>query len=104
MTLPGLVCLLIGLAFAEVLIGRITGGRALPWNRGRRAPAAATGFEEVSALFQGSKHIEFEQRTHSLMYREDETDGAPPLAYDPRVNRVTVRARIDTAGPGDTAR
>ncbi|WP_280423605.1 DUF6191 domain-containing protein [Nocardia carnea] len=99
-----MVCLILGLASAYVLLGRLPGGGALPWNRGRRAPAAATGFEEVSALFQGSKHIEFEQRNHSLMDREDETDGAPPLAYDPATDRVTVRARTGGTGPGDTAR
>ncbi len=38
MTLPGLVCLLIGLAFAEVLIGRLTGGRPQPRNRGAPPP------------------------------------------------------------------
>ncbi|MEU1981369.1 DUF6191 domain-containing protein [Nocardia sp. NPDC019395] len=108
MTLPGLVCLLIGLAFAEVLVNRLTGVRLLPWNRGnparRTRPVAATGFEEVAAVFQGSKHIEFEQRRHSLMHREDESDGAPPLpAYDPAANRVTIRAAAHTEPGGGAA-
>jgi hypothetical protein len=104
MTLPGLVCLLIGLAFGEVAVNRLTGARLLPWKRRRPArPVAATGFEEVAALFQGSKHIEFEQRRHSLMHREDESDGAPPLlAYDPAANRVTLRSVAHTE-PGSAA-
>lgn len=35
MTLPGLVCLLVLLAFAETLWNRLTGGRMLPWTRAR---------------------------------------------------------------------
>ncbi|MGW1737342.1 DUF6191 domain-containing protein [Nocardia sp. NPDC001965] len=91
MTLPGLVCLLIALAFAEVTVNRITGGRLLPWTRrhGSRT-VAATGFEQVNAMFQGSKHIEFEQRQHALMHRDEESDGAPPLlAFDSVANRIT---------------
>ncbi|WP_280489750.1 hypothetical protein [Nocardia carnea] len=49
MTLPGLVCLLIGLAFAEVLIGRLTGGRALPRNRGPPPPPPAPVEELLGA-------------------------------------------------------
>ncbi|WP_328395021.1 DUF6191 domain-containing protein [Nocardia sp. NBC_00416] len=101
MTVPGLVCLLIGLAFAEVAVNRLTGGRVLPWNRrhGSRT-AAATGFEQVSALFQGSKHIEFEQRQHTLMHRAEDSDAAPPLlAFDPAANRVTVRSHTDSPEP-----
>ncbi|MGW0183074.1 DUF6191 domain-containing protein [Nocardia sp. NPDC003345] len=101
MTLPGLVCLLIGVAFAEVLINRITGGRLLPWNRHEESrTVAATGFEQVSALFQGSKHIEFEQRQHTLMHRDDSADAAPPLTFDPAAGRVVVRRAPDTPTAG----
>ncbi|WP_216909246.1 DUF6191 domain-containing protein [Nocardia noduli] len=78
MTIPGLACLLIALAFAEVLWNRLTGSRVLPWSRRAGRPVAAAGFEEVTALFQGSKHHEFEQRQTALMHREDLSDGAPP--------------------------
>ncbi|MEV4241550.1 MULTISPECIES: DUF6191 domain-containing protein [unclassified Nocardia] len=79
MTIPGLAILLIGLAFVEVLWNRLTGSRILPWFRHRKhTPVAATGFEQVAAAFQGSKHHEFEQRQTALMHKEDKSDGAPP--------------------------
>ncbi|WP_040866046.1 DUF6191 domain-containing protein [Nocardia exalbida] len=79
MTIPGLAVLLILLAFAEVAWNRLTGSRALPWTRARSGrPVAAAGFEEVTAVFQGGKHHEFEQRLTTLMHREDPSDGAPP--------------------------
>ncbi|MFC4603112.1 DUF6191 domain-containing protein [Rhodococcus kronopolitis] len=93
MTIPGLLCLLVLLAFAETLWNRLTGGRALPWTRkhGGRT-VSATGFEEVTALFQGSKHHEFEQRQTALMHREDEGDGAPPrVRVDIASNTVVLR-------------
>ncbi|MGW4719823.1 DUF6191 domain-containing protein [Nocardia sp. NPDC004260] len=79
MTIPGLAVLLILLAFAEVAWNELTGGRALPWTRNRSGlPVAAAGFEDVTAVFQGGKHHEFEQRMTTLMHREDASDGAPP--------------------------
>lgn len=93
MTLPGLACLLILLAFVEVVWSRATGSGLLPWFRQRKSRSvAATGFEEVAALFQGSKHHEFEQRQTALMHREDESDGAPPLI---RVDLESGSMRID---------
>lgn len=78
MTIPGLSILLIGLAFVEVLWNRLTGSRILPWFRHRKhTPVATTGFEQVTAVFQGSKHYEFEQRQTALMHKEDKSDGAP---------------------------
>ncbi|GAA5075622.1 DUF6191 domain-containing protein [Nocardia iowensis] len=79
MTIPGLAILLIVVAFAEVLWNRLTGSRILPWTRKRAgSPISATGFEEVTAVFQGSKQYEFEQRLTTLMHKEDKSDGAPP--------------------------
>ncbi|MBF6205830.1 hypothetical protein IU483_17280 [Streptomyces gardneri] len=79
MTIPGLAVLLILFAFAEVAWTKLTGSRALPWTRKRSGrPVAAAGFEEVTAVFQGGKHHEFEQRLTTLMHREDKSDGAPP--------------------------
>lgn len=79
MTIPGLACLLILLAFVEVAINRVTGTRFLPWTRQRGGTvASATGFEHLTAMFQGSKHHEFEQRQSTLMHRENPSEGAPP--------------------------
>lgn len=79
LTIPGLALALIALAGVEVVVGRVTGSRVLPWSRGRSGtPVSAVGFEQVTAVFQGSKHYEFEQRRTTLMHREDLGDGAPP--------------------------
>ncbi|WP_406238063.1 DUF6191 domain-containing protein [Nocardia sp. NBC_01009] len=79
MTIPGLAILLMVLAAAEVLWSRLTGSRILPWFEDRAGrPVAAAGFEEVAAVFQGSKRHEFEQRQTVLMHKEDKSDGAPP--------------------------
>lgn len=93
MTIPGLVCLLVLVAFAETLWNRVTGGRMLPWTRRRGGrTVAATGFEEVTAVFQGGKHDEFEQRQTALMHREETGDGAPSrVGVDIAANRATVR-------------
>ncbi|MFC9896047.1 DUF6191 domain-containing protein [Nocardia sp. NPDC127579] len=92
MTIPGLAIALIAAAFAEVAWNRLTGTRILPWTRRRSGhPVAATGFEEVTAAFQGSKHIEFEQRLTTLMHREQAGDGAPPRD---EIDLVTGSAKL----------
>ncbi|WP_431970696.1 DUF6191 domain-containing protein [Nocardia sp. bgisy134] len=97
MTIPGLALLLILLAFAEVLWNRLTGSRFLPWTKRRSGhPVAATGFEEVTAAFQGSKHYEFEQRQTTLMHRETKSDGAPPRD---EVDLITGAARLVRRSP-----
>lgn len=79
LTIPGVVLLLISLAFVEVGFNRLSGGRVLPWQRHRSgSPVSAAGFEQITAFFQGSKNIEFEQRLTTLMHRDDAETGAPP--------------------------
>ncbi len=97
MTIPGLAVLLVLLAFAEVAWNRLTGSRILPWTKRRTSrPVAAAGFEEVTAVFQGSKHIEFEQRRTTLMHREDKSDGAPPRD---EIDLSSGSARLVARGP-----
>jgi hypothetical protein len=92
MTLPALVVLLVVCAFAETLWNRVTGGRMLPWTRRRGGrTVAATGFEEVAAVFQGGKHHEFEQRQTTLMHRDDTGDSQRRVDVDITANRVTLR-------------
>ncbi len=101
LTIPGLALLLIALAGLEVAFGRLTGSRVLPWSRGRSGtPVAAAGFEEVTAVFQGAKHHEFEQRRTTLMHREDLADGAPPrdeIDLSAGAARLVVRPARDGA-------
>ena len=91
MTIPGLAALLVLLALVEVVVNRLTGTRILPWTRKRTGPAvAATGFEHLTAMFQGSKQHEFEQRQSTLMHRETPSEGTPP------------RDRVDLTGGSAT--
>ncbi|WP_018683759.1 DUF6191 domain-containing protein [Actinokineospora enzanensis] len=70
MSLPGLVVGLIVFAAIE---------RFGPRRRSRAGtPMSAAGFDELGAMFYGSKREEIEYRQSSLMHRDDEEDGAPP--------------------------
>ncbi|XVQ11208.1 DUF6191 domain-containing protein [Spirillospora sp. CA-255316] len=75
-SLPGLVLLLFGLAVIERVGGRLR----VPWRKtadGR--PMAATGFEELQALYTSTKRHEIDQRQSSLIMREEEGDNAVDL-------------------------
>ncbi|GLF95959.1 DUF6191 domain-containing protein [Streptomyces yaizuensis] len=71
MTLPGLVIVLLLIAFADQIL-RATGlGR-------RRGQVSATGFEQLHASFSPGKQNELKERQSALLLRDDEEDGAPP--------------------------
>ncbi|MGW6454788.1 DUF6191 domain-containing protein [Streptomyces sp. NPDC055078] len=71
MTLPGLVIVLIVIAFTDQIL-RATG-------RGkRRGQVSATGFEQLHATFSPGKQSELKERQSALLLRDDEEDGAPP--------------------------
>lgn len=83
MTLPGLVIVLVVIAFGDQLL-RATG-------RGRRqGQVSATGFEQLHATFSQGKQNELKERQSSLVMRDDEEDGAPP-------HHSTVDLRSGTA-------
>ncbi|GAA2258825.1 hypothetical protein GCM10010232_56560 [Streptomyces amakusaensis] len=70
-TLPGLVILLVVIAFGDQLL-RATG-------RGkRRGQVSATGFEQLHATFSAGKQNELKERRSALLMKDDEEDGAPP--------------------------
>ncbi|GGZ13602.1 hypothetical protein GCM10010387_02050 [Streptomyces inusitatus] len=70
-TLPGLVILLVVIAFGDQLL-RATG-------RGkRRGQVSATGFEQLHATFSAGKQNELKERQSALLMKDDEEDGAPP--------------------------
>jgi hypothetical protein len=96
MSLPGLVVLLVVLAALE-RFGLWASDRSwLPWRRKRAGtPVSAAGFEELDAFFVSGKRHELDQRNHSLMMREDEEDGAPPLLrVDLNGRRIVLRERL----------
>lgn len=79
MTIPGLVIGLV--AFAVLDHAGLWAHRRfrLPWRRdevGRPVSAIAVG--ELDVFFQGTHRHQQDQRSSSLMLRDEETDGAPP--------------------------
>lgn len=87
MTVPGLVCVLVALAFLDQLALRARRSRWVPWRgTGREGQISATGFEQLHAQFAAGKQHELEQRRTTLMLRDEDGEGAPP------------RTRVDLAG------
>ncbi|MGW4815673.1 DUF6191 domain-containing protein [Kitasatospora cineracea] len=79
MSLPGLVCALVVLAFVDQLALRARRSRWVPWRgTGREGQVSATGFEQLHAQFAAGKQAELEQRRTTLMLRDEEGEGAPP--------------------------
>jgi Family of unknown function (DUF6191) len=96
MSLPGLVLLLVVVAAMERL-GLWASNRSwLPWRHGREGmPVTAAGVDELDAFSGSGKRHELDERNHSLMMREDEDEGAPPLMeVDLDDNRIVLRERL----------
>ncbi|MFB6889104.1 DUF6191 domain-containing protein [Kitasatospora sp. NPDC056327] len=94
MTIPGLVCLLVALAFVDQLALRARRSRLVPWRgTGREGQISATGFEQLHAQFSAGKQNELDERRSSLMLRDEEDDGAPPRT------RVDLAASVAVVVP-----
>ncbi|MFF7453674.1 DUF6191 domain-containing protein [Kitasatospora sp. NPDC008115] len=79
MTIPGLVCVLVVLAFVDQLALRASRSRLVPWRgTGREGQVSATGFEQLHAQFAAGKQHQLDERRSTLMLRDEEGDGAPP--------------------------
>ncbi|WP_052847350.1 DUF6191 domain-containing protein [Streptomyces avicenniae] len=70
MTLPGLVILLIGMAFVDRVL--------VAWRGGGHGGVSATGFEMLHASLLPGKEHELQQRETMTLLRDEEGDGAPP--------------------------
>ncbi|MFF8959082.1 DUF6191 domain-containing protein [Streptomyces sp. NPDC014894] len=70
-TLPGLVILLVVIAFADQLLRAAGRGK-------RQGQVSATGFEQLHATFSAGKQNELRERQSALLMKDDEEDGAPP--------------------------
>ena len=96
MSLPGLVVLLVVLAALE-RFGLWASNRSwLPWRRKRGgSPVSSAGFEELDAFFGAGKRHELNDRSHSLMMRQEQGDGAPPnMAVDLERGRIVINRRL----------
>jgi Family of unknown function (DUF6191) len=96
MSLPGLVVLLVVLAALE-RFGWWAGNRSwLPWRKKLEGtPISAAGFDELDAFMSAGKRDELDQRNHSLMMRQEQDDGAPPLVdVDLDRGRIVLRKRL----------
>lgn len=78
-SIPGLVLGLLAFAFLDRMGLWANRRFRLPWRRdevGR--PVSAVALDELNVFFQATKRHEIDERRHSLIMRQDETDGAPP--------------------------
>jgi hypothetical protein len=79
MSMPGLVILLVVGAGLDRMGQSANRRLRLPWRREESGrPLAASGIEEMHAIFYATKRHELDQRRTSLMLRDEESDGAPP--------------------------
>ncbi|MGW9043396.1 DUF6191 domain-containing protein [Streptomyces lydicus] len=79
LSFPALACLLVVFALVESAWRWFTGLGLLPWLRRRTGRSLSnTAFDEFTAVVNGNKAVEVEQRRVELLRRDDESDGAPP--------------------------
>lgn len=99
MTIPGLAIALV--AFAALDHAGLWAHRRfrLPWRRGETGrPVSAVAVGELDVFFHGTHRHQQEQRGSSLMLRDEEDDGAPPLSrVDLDAGTAIVRLPRDSA-------
>ncbi|WP_234043287.1 DUF6191 domain-containing protein [Streptomyces marianii] len=76
---PAFACLLVLFALVESGWRWLTGLGVIPWLRRRTGRSlSSAAFDEFTAVVNGNKTVELEQRRVELLRRDDESDGAPP--------------------------
>ncbi|MGA4845345.1 DUF6191 domain-containing protein [Streptomyces sp. G5(2025)] len=79
MSFPAFACVLALFAMVESAWRWFTGLGLLPWLRRRTGRSLSNiAFDEFTAVVNGNKTVELEQRRVELLRRDDESDGAPP--------------------------
>jgi hypothetical protein len=79
MSFPAFACLLALFALVEGVWRWFTGLGLMPWLRSRTGRSLSSiAFDEFTAVVNGNKTAELEQRRVELLLRDDESDGAPP--------------------------
>ncbi|MGW0698517.1 DUF6191 domain-containing protein [Streptomyces sp. NPDC002867] len=79
MSFPAFASLLVLFALVESAWRWSTGLGLMPWLRRRTGRSLSNiAFDEFTAVVNGNKTVELEQRRVELLRRDDESDGAPP--------------------------
>ncbi|MFG2652559.1 DUF6191 domain-containing protein [Streptomyces sp. NPDC048436] len=79
MSFPAFASLLALFALVESAWRWFTGLGLIPWLRRRTGQSLSNiAFDEFTAVVNGNKTVELEQRRVELLRRDDESDGAPP--------------------------
>ncbi|GAA2095507.1 hypothetical protein GCM10009801_64370 [Streptomyces albiaxialis] len=82
LSFPAFVCLLVLFALVESAWRWCTGVGLMPWLRRRTGRSLSSiAFDEFTAVVNGNKTVELEQRRVELLLRDDESDGAPPRSH-----------------------
>jgi hypothetical protein len=76
LTLPGLVVLLVLVAFADQLVLRVRGRGLVLWRRD--TPVSSTGFDLLHAALSPGKRSELDQRHTEELVRDEQDESAPP--------------------------
>ncbi|MFE9022095.1 DUF6191 domain-containing protein [Streptomyces sp. NPDC007808] len=79
MSFPAFAAVLALSALVESAWRWFTGLGLIPWLRRRTGRSLSSiAFDEFTAVVNGNKTVELEQRRVELLLRDDESDGAPP--------------------------
>lgn len=79
LSFPAFVCQLALFALVESAWRWFTGLGLIPWLRRRTGRSLSSiAVDEFTAVVNGNKTAELEQRRVELLLRDDESDGAPP--------------------------
>ncbi|WP_051854485.1 DUF6191 domain-containing protein [Streptomyces sp. NRRL B-1347] len=102
MSFPAFACLLVLFALLESAWRWFTGLGLIPWlhRRGGRS-LSNIAFDEFTAVVNGNKTAELEQRRVELLQRDDEDEGAPPRSsVDLAQGTAFIVVPQEADGPG----
>ncbi|MEV8226342.1 DUF6191 domain-containing protein [Streptomyces sp. NPDC079167] len=99
MSRPAFACLLALFALVESVWRWFTGLGLIPWvRRSTGRSLSNTAFDEFTAVVNGNKTVELEQRLVELLLRDDESDGAPPRSSVDPTNGTALIVPPQEAG------
>ncbi|MFI1156459.1 DUF6191 domain-containing protein [Streptomyces sioyaensis] len=101
LSFPAFACLLALFALVESAWRWFTGLGLIPWLRRHTGRSLSnTAFDEFTAVVNGNKTVELEQRRVELLLRDDESDDAPPrFSIDLTKGTAFIVLPQETDGP-----